>query len=51
MATAMLPLKHKLLGALLPENLGFTVAKVFGGMGKGGWMGKGEWISRGSPYE
>ena len=42
MATAMLPLKHKLLGALLPENLGFTVAKAFGGMGKG------EWISQGS---
>ena len=32
---AMLPLKHKLLGAPLPENLGFTVAKVFWRDGKG----------------
>ena len=32
---AMLPPKHKLLGTLLPENLGFIVTKVFWRDGKG----------------
>ena len=45
---AMLPLKHKLLGTLLPENLGFIVTKVFWRDGKR--EGKSQALKKRTPW-